>query len=286
MSAGVPSVWPVAQEVAKLQRRGRYLPASTAHPGKMLPELARRALTFYSKPGELVIDPMCGIGTTLVEAIHLGRRAIGIELEPRWAAVAAGNVLHARRQGAAGQALAVRGDARELGHRLLGDVAGEAALILTSPPYGPSTHGQVRLRSGGVENFDVHYSRNPANLAHLPRQRGTRTRPAFALTEILAGCRQLLRPDGRLVVTVRPYRREGALIDLPGEFTALARSAGLRLEARHAALLCGLRADRLVPRASFFQLRHQRSGAIPRMLLIAHEDVLVFSRGKAGRCTR
>jgi hypothetical protein len=31
-----------------------------------------------------------------------------------------------------------------------------------------------------------------------------------------------------------------------------------------------------VPRASFFQIRHQRSGAFPRMLIIAHEDVLVF----------
>ena len=35
------SVWPVAQQTARAQRHGRYLPASTAHPGKMLPELAR-----------------------------------------------------------------------------------------------------------------------------------------------------------------------------------------------------------------------------------------------------
>ena len=77
------SVWPVAQQTARTQRRGRYLPASTAHPGKMLPELARQAIRAYSNVGELVLDPMCGIGTTLVEAVHLGRRAIGVELEPR-----------------------------------------------------------------------------------------------------------------------------------------------------------------------------------------------------------
>jgi modification methylase len=34
-------------------------------------------------PGDLVADPMCGIGATLVEAIHLGRDAIGVEYEPR-----------------------------------------------------------------------------------------------------------------------------------------------------------------------------------------------------------
>lgn len=139
----------------------------------------------------------------------------------------------------------------------------------------------MRLRADGVENFDERYSRNPANLAHLPRQRASRTRPPFAsvLAEILSGCRKLLRPDGRLVVTVRPYRRHGALIDLPGELTALARAAGFALDARHAALLCGLRGDRLVPRASFFQMQKQRTGAIPGMLLVAHEDVLVFRRG-------
>ena len=81
-SSGDPallSVWPVAQQTARAQRHRRYLPASTAHPGKMLPELARRVIRAYSEPGELVLDPMCGIGTTLVEAIHLDRDAIGVE---------------------------------------------------------------------------------------------------------------------------------------------------------------------------------------------------------------
>jgi DNA modification methylase len=78
------SVWPTAQQPAATQRAGRYLQASTAHPAKMLPAIARHAIQRYSKPGDLVLDPMCGIGTTLVEAVHLGRHAVGVELEPRW----------------------------------------------------------------------------------------------------------------------------------------------------------------------------------------------------------
>jgi modification methylase len=58
----------------------------------MLPALARRAIDAYSNPGDLVLDPMCGIGTTLVEAIHAGRRAVGVELEPRWAKLARANI--------------------------------------------------------------------------------------------------------------------------------------------------------------------------------------------------
>ena len=261
------SVWPVAQAPARFQRRGRYVPEAAAHPGKMLPALARAAILRYSDPGDLVVDPMCGIGTTLVEAIHLGRNAIGVELEPRWVSVAAANVLLARDQGARGKALALRGDARRLGHSLLDDVAGRVSLILTSPPYGPSVHGHVRKTRTGVETFDDRYSGNRDNLAHLPQRRRLRSRPLFsdALREILTGCRVVLAREGRLVLTVRPYRRDGSLIDLPGELLALADTAGFVLEARHAALLCGLRGRELVPRASFFQIQKQRAGVIPRM---------------------
>jgi modification methylase len=274
----VLSVWPVAQAPPRAQRAGRYLPASVAHPGKMLPELARRAIATYSRPGDTVLDPMCGIGTTLVEAIHHGRRAIGIELDARWASVAAANIRHARDHGASGHAIVQRGDARELARGLLDAFGGRINLILTSPPYGPSVHGHVRVHTDRVDGYDDRYSTDPLNLANLPARRATARRPSFAnaLRDVLTGCVRMLAPGGRLVLTARPYRRSGGLIDLPGQLSALAEQCGLVAEDRYAALLCGLRDSRLVPRASFFQLRHQRSGAIACMLLIAHEDVLVF----------
>lgn len=276
------SVWPVTQHVSATQRRGRYLPESKEHPGRMLPALARRAIETYTAPGDVVIDPMCGIGTTLVEAIHLGRRAFGIELEPRWTALAARNVELARRQGAEGQALALRGDATKLGHGPLDELRGQAQLILTSPPYGSSIHGHVRAQPGeGVRKFNDHYSKNRQNLGQLSALASANTiapKLRAALTEILAGCRRMLAPTGRLVMTTRPYRHRGALIDLPGIVVALAADAGLTLERRHVALLAGLREGGLVSRASFFQLARQRRGTIPRMLLIAHEDVLVFTK--------
>ena len=131
------SVWPTAQRDARTQRRGRYLPDSTAHPAKMLPAIAATAITRYTEPGDLVADPMCGIGTTLVEAVHLGRDGLGIEYEDRWAGIAAANVAHARRQGATGTAEVIRGDARQLPALLPPGTAGRAALVVTSPPYGP-----------------------------------------------------------------------------------------------------------------------------------------------------
>jgi hypothetical protein len=71
-----PSVWPVATLLAREQRRHRYLPESSAHPGKVLPALVREAISRFTRRGELMLHPMCSIGTALVEAEHLGRQAI------------------------------------------------------------------------------------------------------------------------------------------------------------------------------------------------------------------
>ena len=202
------SVWPTAQRDARAQRRGRYLPASTAHPAKMLPAIAATAIARYTEPGDLVADPMCGIGTTLVEAVHLGRDGLGIEYEARWAAVAAANVAHARRHGATGTAEVIRGDARQLPALLPPGTAGRAALVVTSPPYGPSVHGQVKAEQrrgtgGGVRKYDNRYGHDPANLA----SRG--------LDELLAGFTQILAGCAGAAAPRRPGR---------GHRPALARS--------------------------------------------------------------
>ncbi len=88
------AVWPVAQTSAQYQRAERHLPACAKHPAKMLPELARRIVAEYSAPGQRVVDLMAGIGTTVVETALLDRRAIGVEVEPRWAALAETNLDH------------------------------------------------------------------------------------------------------------------------------------------------------------------------------------------------
>jgi site-specific DNA-methyltransferase (adenine-specific) len=49
------------------------------HPAPFPVELARRCIRLSTWPGEVVLDPFAGTGTTLLAARHLGRRAIGIE---------------------------------------------------------------------------------------------------------------------------------------------------------------------------------------------------------------
>lgn len=60
-----------------------------AHGANKPPRLMARLIEFFTKSGELVLDPFAGVGGTLLgAAIARGpRRALGIELDPRWAAV-------------------------------------------------------------------------------------------------------------------------------------------------------------------------------------------------------
>lgn len=272
--AAVPlSVWLTGQQPSRVQRADRYVPAAMAHPGKMLPAIAAQAITDYTSPGDVVLDPMCGIGTTLVEATHLGRDAVGIEYEPAWAQLARRNLHHARAQGATGHGTVHQGDARRLGSLLDPQLTGQVALVLTSPPYGASLHGHVTAVPGhGVRKSNDRYSRDRRNLAHVGLDK-----LIDAIVEILTDCTPFLKPGGIVAMTVRPYWQRGALVDLPGRLTtAVTDHTGLRLLDRNIALLAALRDEQIVTRASFFQLaqvRKARAAGVPRHL-VAHEDLI------------
>ena len=63
--------------------------ARKAHGANKPPRLMARLIEFFSRTGERVLDPFAGVGGTLLgAAIARGpRRAVGIELEPRWATI-------------------------------------------------------------------------------------------------------------------------------------------------------------------------------------------------------
>ena len=52
------------------------------YPAKFHPPVARELIEQFSNPGDVVLDPFCGSGTLLVEAIPLGRKAVGIDIDP------------------------------------------------------------------------------------------------------------------------------------------------------------------------------------------------------------
>lgn len=59
------------------------------HPVSFPPQLPARIIHAMSDPGDLILDPYAGSGTTLVVSKALGRTAVGIEIEERYCEVAA-----------------------------------------------------------------------------------------------------------------------------------------------------------------------------------------------------
>ena len=132
--------------------------------------LAERVIGQFSTPGELVLDPFAGYGTTAVVAARMGRRSISVELLPERA-----DIIRAR-LGVGGRLLV--GDAREL--RAL--VHEPVDLCLTSPPYMSRT-GHPENPLTGYRTLDSDYSTYLADMEAV-------------CVEITA----LLRPGGHLVV--------------------------------------------------------------------------------------
>lgn len=64
-------------------------PSDRSHPTQKPLPLMRELVSLFTDPGETILDPFMGSGTTLRAAKDLGRKAIGIELEEKWCEVAA-----------------------------------------------------------------------------------------------------------------------------------------------------------------------------------------------------
>ena len=81
--------WYGHKRVENIIRPGQYgirkvIPTDDQHPTEKPPELAKAFIVWHSKRGDTVVDPFMGAGSTGLAAMRLGRRFIGIELDPKW----------------------------------------------------------------------------------------------------------------------------------------------------------------------------------------------------------
>lgn len=133
--------------------------------------LAESVIVDASRPGDTVLDPFAGYGTTLAVAARLGRTAVGVELLAEHAALC--------RRRAPGSTV-IQGDAR----RLAEVVPGPVDLVLTSPPY----------------MTDVAHPENP--LTGYATDDGDYSTYLRELGVVFGQVAGLLRPGGHAVVNV------------------------------------------------------------------------------------
>jgi DNA modification methylase len=260
--------------------------ARKAHGANKPPRLMARLIEFFSRTGELVLDPFAGVGGTLLgAAIARGpRRALGIELDQRWIAVydEVVEALAAERDGR-GPAIADlgpsdpgptrsfdpsgldmrQGDALEI-MPTLADASID--LVATDPPYNI----QLPLTMAGGPLAERHANRRtdyamvsdaPADVANAPDY------PAYLDTmgRVFAELARLLRPGRYAIVIVRDAYQAGRYQFVGADLAARAAAKGL------------------VPKGDL--IWHQagtrlRPYGYPRVFVpnIAHQHILVLRR--------
>ncbi len=110
-------------------KRGDWATHKPTYRGNWAPQIPRNLILKYTEEGNLVLDPMVGAGTTLIEAKLLNRDAIGIDINPQ-ATKLAKEALKFEVENKSKQECNV-GDVRKL-EKIAND---SIDLIATHPPY-------------------------------------------------------------------------------------------------------------------------------------------------------
>ena len=264
--------------------------ARKAHGANKPPRLMARLIEFFSRTGELVLDPFAGVGGTLLGAAiaRPPRRALGIELSPRWAEVYARVVeeSQAARDGA-GPELVDLGANDPGGQRTFDPagcelVVGDALAVLptlaaesvdfvaTDPPYNvqlPMTMSGGALAES-FANRRTDYAMVTDDAADLANSVDY---PAFLdrMTEVLAELARVLKRGRYAVLIVRDAYQDGRYVFTGSDLAARAATVGLVPKGD---LIWYQAGTRLRPYG-------YPTGFVPN---IAHQHLLVLRRDSSG----
>ena len=183
------------------------------HPAKFPETMAQEFIEFFTRRGEMVLDPMAGTGSALVAALRCGRNSYGIELNPRYAEIARQMVTAERLalgESAAGlTAEVITGDAAEITEYPLPVID----FVITSPPYWDMLHARgagTQKKRRASADLDVFYSDDPHDLGNVHDYEVFLGR----LVAIYAGLKPLLREKAYLTIIVKNIKKGGRIYPL------------------------------------------------------------------------
>jgi DNA modification methylase len=161
------------------------------HPAKFPESMIGDFIEFFTKKGEMVLDPMVGTGSTLVACDKTRRKGIGIELIKKWVEVASERT----------RQKIIHGDSRNLKALLAQEGISQVDFCITSPPYwnmlkksrGHVLSLQQQRRERGLEEY---YSDDPRDLGNIEDY----DTYLDSLCDIYSKVHDVLRPGRYLVV--------------------------------------------------------------------------------------
>lgn len=195
-----------------------------AHGANKPPQLMSQLIEFFTKPGECVLDPFAGVGGTLIGAsiCKKPRRAIGIEINPRWVEIYQ-RILSEHRDSLQPQTL-IQGDCLQV----MQDFAEHSFdFIATDPPYNihlAQTMSNGRYAANFPNRRTDYYMRSddPRDLANLASYEAY----LEAMEQVFAQCFRVLKPRKYMVVIVRNAYQHGEYIFTHVDLARRARQQG------------------------------------------------------------
>jgi predicted methyltransferase len=254
----LPNISPIKQ------REKIYTKRSMAHPAKMFTPLAQKLIQDYSKPGDTILDPMGGIGTTGIEASRLGRNAILVDYERRFVREAKNNVSLLKKAGQMlGDVKVLHGDARNLG-RIKG-----VDVVVTSPPFADvqpfhdkkfKIDGKEVGKMGSGESYSL--KKDNKNIGMLKGEKYL-----LNVKKVYNECYKTLKPNGKLIVHMKNPIKNKKMVRLDKQTTDIVNQCGFKLKERK---------KRHLDNVSFWTRQYRKK--YPDAPKVDHEDILVFQK--------
>lgn len=170
---------------------------SEDHPATYSPTMMSEFISFFTKEGDLVLDPFNGIGSTLVGCDRTGRKGVGIELNEKYFEI---TKLRTKQK-------VIHGSSEKIGELLKANKIKDINFSISSPPYWNilqrSTGSFEKKRS--EKNLDVQYSDKEVDIGNIDSYEEFVDR----LAEIYFQIYDYLVPKAYLVVIVKNIKKAG-----------------------------------------------------------------------------
>jgi len=197
------------------------------HPAKYPETLAQEFIDFFTKRGQVVLDPMVGTGSTIVAALRAGRHSYGIELNPVYAGIARQVIIEERtllgEAGAELTAEVITGNAANITDHIFDNQIPIIDYVITSPPYWDMLHARgakIQKRRRESQDLDVTYSDDPNDLGNIADYDDF----LKSLTSIYSALKDFIRPRAYMTIIVKNIKKEGKIYPLAWDLARLLKN--------------------------------------------------------------
>lgn len=184
-----------------LKEEREISPNTQDHPATFSPTMIAEFVKFFTKKGENVLDPFCGIGSTLVACKRTDRVGYGIELNKKYYKLAVKRTPEFKKN-------IYNENAENIKKINLPKIA----FSISSPPYWNVLNRSTKdFKAKRTKNgFDVNYSTNQEDLGNIDNYELFLER----LAKIYFNIYDLLKNGAYLVIIVKNIKKEGKMYPL------------------------------------------------------------------------